>query len=103
MRRRGPSARPLRGQLVFVEGDGEALRVDCLLGPTWNEPGAPSTLAVTLPSTGGSTAPARTMLRQWADEGVPIELTVAHEPRGTVISFSAPSGRVDFEPYDGEA
>jgi hypothetical protein len=86
-----------------VEGDGEAVRVDCLLGHSWEEPGAPATLAVTLPSAGGSTTPARRMLRQWAEDGVPIEVTVACDRRGTVVSFTAPSGRIDFEPYDGEA
>ena len=101
MRRPDPSARPLRGQLVFVDDDREAIRVDCLLGATWDEPGAPATLAVTLPTAGGAAAAARRMLRQWAADGVPIEVTVAHERRGTVVSFSAPSGQIDFAPFDG--
>lgn len=101
MRRRDTTVRPLRGQLVFVELEGAAIHVDCLLSRSWDEPGAPASLQVKLPG-GRSSAPARTMLRRWAEEGVPIEVTIANDRRGAVVSFSTPTGEIVFEPYDAD-
>jgi len=82
---------------------GGSICLDCILGPSWAEPGAPATLQVLLPPAGASAGPVRTLLRQWAGDGVPIEVTVAADERGATVTLSAPLGRIVLEPSDSAA
>lgn len=98
MRRQPKPLRSLNGQLLFAEFDSGTLTLDCVLDATRGGPVGPVTIAAHFPQPVTTPIDALHLLRRWADEAAPVEITIADEHAGAHVEISAPSGRVVLEP-----
>lgn len=103
MKRRSKSARSLSGQLLFAELDSNTLFVDCVLDQTAPGTGGPISIAACFPHFLTTPVAAVTLLRRWAEEAAPIEITIFHQRSGSHVQIAAPSGRVVLEPAQAAA